>query len=97
MVETLDTLPAVALCGGAALYLLGHVAFLVRATGRIFRRRTLGAAILLAVIPAALALPPCSPAPPPRWPCPRSAPSPWSLPSARSSSRTRRSAIAPTA
>jgi low temperature requirement protein LtrA len=53
----LDTVPAAALCGGAALYLLAHVAFLVRATGRIFRRRTLGGAALLALIPAALTLP----------------------------------------
>jgi low temperature requirement protein LtrA len=53
----LATLPAVALCGGAALYLLGHVAFLFRATRHVFRRRTLGAAVLLALIPAALALP----------------------------------------
>jgi low temperature requirement protein LtrA len=53
----LDTVPAVALCGGTALYLLAHVAFLFRATRRIFRRRTLGAAVLFALIPAALTLP----------------------------------------
>jgi len=34
--EALDTVPAVALCGGAALYLLGHIAFLLRTTGRVF-------------------------------------------------------------
>ena len=55
--EPLDTVPAVALCGGAALYLLAHIAFLYRTTGRIFRRRTLGAIALLALLPAALALP----------------------------------------
>ena len=55
--EPLHTVPAVALCGGAALYLLGHIAFLVRTTGRIFRRRTIGATLLLALIPAALAIP----------------------------------------
>jgi low temperature requirement protein LtrA len=55
--EALDTVPAVALCGGAALYLLGHIAFLFRSTGRIFRRRTLGAVVLLALIPVALAVP----------------------------------------
>jgi low temperature requirement protein LtrA len=55
--ETLDTVPAVALCGGAALYLLGHVAFLLRATGRVFRRRTIGGVALLALIPAALVIP----------------------------------------
>ena len=55
--ESLDTVPAVALCGGAALYLLGHVAFLLRATGRIFRRRTIGGVALLALIPLALTVP----------------------------------------
>ena len=53
---TLDPLPAVALCTGAALYLIAQVAFLWRSTGRIFRRRTLGAAVLVALIPAALNL-----------------------------------------
>ena len=46
-----------ALCTGPALYLIAHVAFLWRTTGRIFRRRTLGAAVLLALIPAAATLP----------------------------------------
>jgi low temperature requirement protein LtrA len=55
--EPLDTIAAVGLCGGTALYLLGHVAFLFRSTGRIFRRRTIGAAALLSLIPAALAIP----------------------------------------
>jgi low temperature requirement protein LtrA len=55
--EPLDTVPAVALCGGAALYLVGHVAFLARTTGRLFRRRTIGAAALLALIPLALVIP----------------------------------------
>jgi low temperature requirement protein LtrA len=55
--DELETVPAVALCGGAALYLLGHIAFLLRATGRVFRRRTVGAALLLALIPIALAIP----------------------------------------
>ena len=55
--EPLDTVPAVALCCGAALYLLAHVAFLFRTTGRVFRRRTFGALALLAFIPAAVAIP----------------------------------------
>jgi low temperature requirement protein LtrA len=55
--EPLDTVPAVALCGGAALYLLAHIAFLFRTTGRVFRRRTVGAAVLLALIPIAAAIP----------------------------------------
>ncbi len=53
----LDTVPAVALCGGAALYLLGHIAFLFRTTHYVFRRRTVGAVVLLALIPAAVAIP----------------------------------------
>ena len=55
--EPLDTVPAVALCGGAALYLLAEIAFLFRTIGRIFRRRTIGAVVLLALIPAATAIP----------------------------------------
>jgi low temperature requirement protein LtrA len=53
----LDTVPAVGLCGGAALYLFGHIAFLFRTTGRVFRRRTVGAIVLLALVPAAVAIP----------------------------------------
>jgi low temperature requirement protein LtrA len=55
--EGLDTVPAAALCGGASLYLLGHVASLFQTTGRVFRRRTIGALVLLALIPAAVAIP----------------------------------------
>jgi low temperature requirement protein LtrA len=55
--EALATVPAVGLCGGAALYLLGHIAFLFRTTGRVFRRRTIGTAVLLALVPAAHAIP----------------------------------------
>jgi low temperature requirement protein LtrA len=55
--EPLDTVPAVALCGGAALYLLAHIGFLFRTTGRVFRRRTFGMVVLLALIPVAVAIP----------------------------------------
>jgi len=55
--DELDTVPVVGLCGGTALYLFGHVAFLFRTTGRIFRRRTVGAAVLVALIPAAVSIP----------------------------------------
>jgi low temperature requirement protein LtrA len=55
--EALDTVPAVGLCGGAALYLLGHIAFLFRATGYVFRRRTVGAIVLLALVPVAVTIP----------------------------------------
>jgi low temperature requirement protein LtrA len=56
-VHPLDTVPAVALCGGAAMYLLGHIAFLFRATHYVFRRRTVAAGVLLALIPAAVSIP----------------------------------------
>jgi low temperature requirement protein LtrA len=55
--EALETVPAVALCGGGALYLLGLIAFLFRTTGRVFRRRTIGAVLLLGLIPAAVTIP----------------------------------------
>jgi low temperature requirement protein LtrA len=55
--EALDTVPAVGLCGGVALYLLAHIAFLFRTTGRVFRRRTVGAVVLLALVPAAVTIP----------------------------------------
>jgi len=53
----LAIVPAVALCGGAALYLLSHIAFLFRATRYLFRLRTIGAIVLLAFIPAAIMIP----------------------------------------
>jgi low temperature requirement protein LtrA len=55
--DPLETIPAVCLCGGAGLYLLAHVAFLLRNSRRLFRRRTIGAVASLALIPAATALP----------------------------------------
>jgi low temperature requirement protein LtrA len=55
--DALDTVAAVGLCGGAALYLLGHIAFLFRTTARLFRRRTIGAIVLLVLVPAAVAIP----------------------------------------
>jgi low temperature requirement protein LtrA len=55
--DALAIVPAVGLCGGVALYLLGHIAFLFRTTGRVFRRRTVGAIVLLILIPVAVAVP----------------------------------------
>jgi low temperature requirement protein LtrA len=55
--DELPTVPAVALCGGTALYLLGHVASLFVATRRVFRRRTIGGVVLLALIPVAVEIP----------------------------------------
>src|SRR5580765_3316397 len=51
--DELDVVAAVALCGGTAVYLLAHVAFLVRATRRIFRLRTIGGVVLLLLVPVA--------------------------------------------
>jgi low temperature requirement protein LtrA len=55
--DELATVPAVGLCGGVALYLLAHVAFLRRATGRLFRRRTVGGVALIALAPLAVVIP----------------------------------------
>ena len=51
--EPLETVPAFALCGGAALYLLGHVAIRLRNIGSLNRQRLFAALILLALIPFA--------------------------------------------
>jgi low temperature requirement protein LtrA len=55
--EPLDTVPAVALAGGVALYLLAHCAFFLRLARRLFRRRFIGGVVLLALIPAVTRLP----------------------------------------
>ncbi len=49
----LETVPAVALCGGVALYLLSHVGFRLRNVGTWNRQRALAAVICLALIPLA--------------------------------------------
>jgi low temperature requirement protein LtrA len=51
--EPLDDVPAVALCGGVALYLLGHVAFRLRNLGTVNRQRVVAIAACLALIPVA--------------------------------------------
>jgi low temperature requirement protein LtrA len=53
----LELVPAVALCAGVVLFLAGQIGFLVLATHRVFRRRSLAAMVLLAVIPLALSVP----------------------------------------
>jgi low temperature requirement protein LtrA len=55
--DPLDTVPAFALLGGVALYLLGHVAFRLRNVRTLNRQRLLLALILFALFPAAVALP----------------------------------------
>jgi low temperature requirement protein LtrA len=52
----LQLVPAVALLGGGALYLLAHVAFRLRNMHSLNRRRLLCAVLLLALIPAVVAL-----------------------------------------
>ena len=52
--DPLKTMPAVALCGGLALYLLAHVAFRARNTGSIGWRRIVAAAACVALIPIAI-------------------------------------------
>jgi low temperature requirement protein LtrA len=51
--DPLETVPAVALCGGAALYLLAHVAFRLRNLHTLNRPRLLCAVVLLALAPVA--------------------------------------------
>jgi low temperature requirement protein LtrA len=55
--DSLDLIPAVALLGGAALYLLAHVAFRWRNVHRVSWQRLACAIVLLVLIPAAEALP----------------------------------------
>lgn len=53
----LDAVPAFALLGGVALYLLGHVAFRYRHIRTVNRRRLMLAIVLLALVPVAMELP----------------------------------------
>jgi low temperature requirement protein LtrA len=52
--EPLDTVPAIALCGGAALYLAGQIGFRLRTLGTLSVHRILATVALLALIPLAL-------------------------------------------
>jgi len=55
--DPLKLIPAAALLGGAALYLLAHVAFRLRNMRTLNRRRLVCAIVLLALLPAGAALP----------------------------------------
>ena len=55
--DPLGTVPAVALCGGVALYLLGHNAFRLRDAGSVSVPRLVATAAALALIPLALLTP----------------------------------------
>ena len=54
--EPLKLVPTVGLCGGAALYLLAHVAFRLRNVGSLNRQRVVASALLLALIPLSVAV-----------------------------------------
>jgi low temperature requirement protein LtrA len=51
--DPLDTVPAIALCGGVALYFFGHVAFRLRNVHSWSRQRLAAALACLALIPLA--------------------------------------------
>jgi low temperature requirement protein LtrA len=51
--EPLETVAAVALCGGVAVYLLGHIAIRLRSVRSLNRQRLFAALIALALIPYA--------------------------------------------
>ena len=55
--EPLKAVPAFALCGGVALYLVAHVLFRLRNVHSLNRQRLVVAAILLALLPLAVELP----------------------------------------
>jgi low temperature requirement protein LtrA len=52
--DPLKTIPAVALCGGVALYLLAHIAFRYRNVGTLNKHRAVATVAVLALIPLAL-------------------------------------------
>jgi low temperature requirement protein LtrA len=58
--EPLGVVPAAALLGGAAIYLLAHVAFRYRNVHSLSKQRLLSAALLLALVPVETALRPPS-------------------------------------
>ena len=51
--DPLPTVPALSLCGGVALYLLGHIAFRLRNVRTLNRQRLVAAVACLALIPLA--------------------------------------------
>jgi low temperature requirement protein LtrA len=55
--DPLEAIPAACLLGGAAMYLLAHVAFRLRNMRSLSVRRLVCAAVLLALIPAGASLP----------------------------------------
>jgi low temperature requirement protein LtrA len=56
--DPLGTVPTVALCGGVALYLLGHNGFRLRSVGSVSVPRLVVTILCLALIPVAVSVPP---------------------------------------
>jgi low temperature requirement protein LtrA len=52
--DPLKTIPAIALCGGVAVYLLAHIAFRYRNVGTFNPHRAMATVVVLALIPLAL-------------------------------------------
>ena len=55
--DPLSTIPAVALCGGVALYLLGHNAFRLRDTGSVSVPRLVAASLSCSLVLAGVRIP----------------------------------------
>jgi hypothetical protein len=55
--DELETIPALALCGGSALYLFAYVALRVRVSRTLGRGRFVAAVLCSSLIPLALAVP----------------------------------------
>ena len=55
--DPLGTIPAVALCGGVALYLLGHNAFRLRDAGSVSVPRLVVTVLCCALVPLAVSVP----------------------------------------
>jgi len=55
--DPLELVPAVACCGGVALYLVAHVLFRLRNVRTLSRRRLVAALLLVAFVPAAVEVP----------------------------------------
>ena len=55
--EPLELVPAVAMLGGCALYLVAHVAFRLRNVHTLNRQRLVTAVVLLALVPLAVEIP----------------------------------------
>ena len=55
--EPLATVPAVALCGGVALYLVAHILFRLRNVQTLNRQRLVVSALLLGLVPVAVEIP----------------------------------------